>query len=167
MNKLIRRRILAFGLDYLLIVIYALFLLIITKVIGFEKELSPIEGQLLGFITLTLPVYFYFFWTEKSNSRATWGKRIMKISVYCDHIPESRGILLRNILKFLPWEIAHFGVHWVVHYSALDKVPPIWVWLALIIPQIIVFGYFLSLFLYKGKSSAYDMLANTGVKLNK
>jgi len=68
-----------------------------------------------------------------------------------------------NILKFLPWEIAHIGVHWIVYYSNTGTDIPIWVYALLILPQIVVFGYFISLIIYKGEYSFYDKIANTKV----
>jgi len=75
-------------------------------------------------------------------------------------------IFFRNILKFLPWEIAHLGVHWMIYYSGIERAAPIWLWIALILPQIIVLGYFLSIVWYKGESSFYDKIANTRVVLS-
>lgn len=165
MSKLIGKRILAFGLDYLIIVVYGMALFGTASTIG-VGSLSPLEGQLIGFITLTLPVYLYFYLMERSSLAATLGKRTMNISVQTDTENNSQRILFRNILKFLPWEIAHLGVHWIIYYSAVDINPPIWVWIALILPQVIVFGYILSIVFYKGKSSFYDKLASTRIELN-
>jgi len=82
MKNLIFRRLAAFSLDYLIIAAYALLLFGSSKVLNLkEMALTPISGQLLGFFSLTLPVFFYFFLTEKSKSRATIGKRVMNISI--------------------------------------------------------------------------------------
>ena len=163
MNNLLLKRISAFLIDYLLIVIYALLLFGTTHLIG-VKELSPSEGQAVGFISLTLPVFLYFYFMEKSKTAATIGKRVMNIAVYVNDIKTGKSVFLRNFLKFLPWEIAHFGVHWIVYYSAVEKEPPVWLWMALILPQLMVLMYVVSILFYKGKSSFYDQIANTIVK---
>lgn len=165
MGKLTGRRILAFGLDYLLILFYAIVLFGLTSFFD-VGELSTLEGQLLGFLTLTLPVFLYFYLMENSSRAATIGKRVMNISVHSDSEKSSQKVFIRNVLKFLPWEVAHIGVHWIVYYSTLDQSPPAWVWIALILPQVVIFGYLVSIVLYKGEYSIYDKLANTRIELN-
>ena len=167
MKKLVFRRIAAFSLDYIIIISYALILFGITKILNIkELELTPISGQLLGFLTLILPVFLYFFLTEKSNRRATIGKRTMKICIYTKNQNLDPNILLRNIIKFLPWEIAHTGVHWVVFYSRTQQDVPIWIWFVLIIPQIIIILYLVSIIISNGESALYDRLSNTKVNLS-
>ncbi|MDZ7755982.1 RDD family protein [Rhodohalobacter sp.] len=163
MSKLTGYRILAFGVDYLIIAVYAVALFGATTFLDVGK-LSPAAGQLVGFLTLTLPVFLYFYLMENSSRAATVGKRVMNISVHTDSEKSSQKVFIRNILKFLPWEVAHVGVHWVIYYSALDQSPPAWVWIALILPQVIVLGYLVSIVLSKGESSFYDKLASTRIE---
>lgn len=111
---LVVRRLLAFIIDYLLILIYAGLLIGATLVITDPQPLHPVKAQLLGFFTLTLPVFLYSFLLEKGAKRATIGKRIMKLSVQYNNPID---IAQRNFLKYLPWEIAHTGVHWLIFYS--------------------------------------------------
>lgn len=157
----------AYSFDYIIIVAYALLLFAITKILNLkELALTPISGQLLGFISLTLPVFLYFFLSEKGKRRATFGKRIMNISICSQSEDIKPRILLRNILKFLPWEIAHTGVHWIVFYSKNENDAPIWVWAILIFPQIIMVIYILSIITSKGESGIYDSISNTKIKIN-
>lgn len=165
MNKLTGYRFLAFGLDYVVIAAYATVLFGLTTFIKIG-ELSPPAGQLVGFMTLTLPVFLYFYLMEISKRAATIGKRVMNISVQTNSENSNQKVFIRNILKFLPWEMAHVGVHWMVYYSVLDQSPPVWVWAALILPQVIVLGYVISIVLYKGESSFYDKLAHTRLERN-
>jgi len=162
MKRLLIKRGVAFGIDYLIIVIYAVLLFGITTLIN-PENINPIKGQFVGFITLTLPVFFYSYLTERSIYKGTIGKRIMSISVIINQQGSNRNILVRNILKFFPWEIAHIGVHWIVYYSKMEIAPPNWVWVVLILPQIVVFGYLISLVIYKGEYSFYDKIANTKI----
>jgi len=90
----------------------------------------------------------------------------MNIFVGNDKENIEQRILTRNILKFLPWEIAHTGVHWIVYYSKLEMNTPIWIWTTLILPQIIIVGYLISIVIYKGESSFYDKISNTKIKIN-
>lgn len=62
--------------------------------------------------------------------------------------------------------MAHAGVHWLMYYSDNAMKTPQWVWMALIVPQVIVIFYLTSIFYYKGESSVYDMMAGTRIKPN-
>jgi len=160
--KLTFKRVLAFLIDYCIIVTYALMLfgsVIIAQVMfQFEiPELSPVSGQLLGFITLTFPVLLYFFLSEKGKHQGTIGKRILKIRV------EGDNLLLRSILKFIPWEIAHAGVLWLFYFQNAGIENPIWVWILLILPQLMALIYFITLLFYQGEQSVYDKIAHTRV----
>jgi hypothetical protein len=125
-------------------------------------SISPITGQLIGFITLTLPVVAYSYLTEKSAWKGTVGKRVQKLIVSTDQ-NISGNILLRNILKYLPWELAHTGVQWTIYYASKEIETPLWVWSVLVFPQIIVIGYLISIVISKGRSSLYDNIARTKI----
>jgi len=163
---LLTRRILACLLDYAIILIYAtLIFLIVTSIEPIESFLKtddPIKGQFIGFLFLTLPVFFYFYLFEKNKNRATVGKRIFKISL--KNIKGS--IFKRNLIKFLPWEIAHLGVHWLLYSSKNSIATPYWIWICLIAPQLIVICYFISILTSKGTSSIYDTISKTKLELS-
>jgi hypothetical protein len=166
---ILKNRLFAFCIDYLLIIAYALFLWLIsnllTHYLRITPEIShPVVSQCVGFFTLTLPVFFYFFFSERSRKKGTIGKR--KFNIYIDDSNSKwrNAILLRNIFKFLPWEMAHTGVHWIIYYSNNTLATPSWVWMALIIPQAIAIFYITSIFYYKGESSVYDIMAGTRIK---
>ena len=168
---IVKKRLFAFFIDYFIIIIYALTLWFISSMVMKYFKISPenshpVFSQLIGFLTLTLPVFTYFFLSEKGSKKATVGKR--KLNLYIDNSNSKwkNGIFIRNIFKFLPWEIAHTGVHWVMYYSGNAIQTPQWVWVALIIPQVILIFYLTSIFYYKGESSVYDMIAGTRIKPN-
>ena len=166
MEKLIFRRLIAYCFDYIIIVVYALLLFGLTIILNLKDlALTPISRQFLGFISLTLPVFLYFYLSEKGSHRATIGKRMMNISVFYESDSAKPRILQRNILKFLPWEIAHTGVHWIVFYSKYKNDVPVWVWILLILPQIIIVIYLVSIVVSKGESSIYDKIANSKIKV--
>ena len=167
-------RFLAFFIDYIVIIIYAGFLLgIVTLIYSISGETysnqSPIKGQLLGFLTLTIPVILYFTLMESHKGQATIGKLIFKLKVTDEQFgkPNFKRLLLRNTLKFTPWEIAHFGVHWSFYFSGQDIQPPFWVWLALIFPQIIIVIFMLQICLAKENCSAYEVLSKTRVAMRR
>jgi uncharacterized RDD family membrane protein YckC len=128
-----------------------------------EMELDPLQGQMVGFISLTIPVFLYFYLSERGKIKATIGKRLMNIQVNSLQGRHKRNILVRNMLKFLPWEIAHVGVHWIVFYSSNHIETPMWVWIILILPQLIVLTYMVSIVVSKGRGGMYDQFASTSV----
>ncbi len=132
------------------------------------EKIPPLKGKFISFLLLTLPVLFYFITSEKSKNKGTIGKRVMSISVENNTTkPTHFNIIKRNILKFLPWEIAHSGVHWLIYCSNKNIEPPFWVWAVLILPQIAVFIYILSIIYTQGKSSIYDKISKTYILKNK
>ena len=145
MKNLTIKRIMAFGLDYLLGLTYGLLLYVVTIWID-PPVLTVLQGQLVGFLTLTLPVFLYFYGMEKSKYKGTIGKQLMGISVRSDRAG-NKGILTRNILKFLPWEVAHTGVHWIMYFSHKQMDTPVWVWVLLVLPQVVLLLYIVSIFL--------------------
>ena len=102
---------------------------------------------------------------ENLKGQATLGKLVFKLKVTDEQLgkPNFKMLLLRNLLKFTPWEIAHFGVHWTLYFTGQDIQPPFWVWLALIIPQIIIVIFIIQLCLNKENRSTYEVLSKTRV----
>jgi uncharacterized RDD family membrane protein YckC len=111
------RRVGAWLLDYLLIAAY----LVVLTVASLGLRISPMEAglggalsrpvaaELAGFLLLTLPVVLYFALCEASRWQATLGKRALRLAVV-----DARGgrltprrALLREAVRFLPWELSH------------------------------------------------------------
>ncbi|GAB4165257.1 MAG: hypothetical protein Tsb0033_26950 [Winogradskyella sp.] len=165
MKNLILKRIVAYFIDYLVIVVYALILFGITTMIyqlmGKSLEpMHPLKGNMVSLLTLTIPVFLYFFFTEKSKHQGTIGKRIMKIKVVAN---KSKSIFIRNVFKIIPWELAHIGIHWMVYYEEQGLGLPTWVWILMVGPQLLVLFYFITVIINKGESSFYDHVANTRI----
>jgi uncharacterized RDD family membrane protein YckC len=169
MRQLVLKRILASTIDYAIIAGYAAILFLgmnlIFSISNLKFSENPVIGQLIGFMTLTLPVITYSYLTEKSEWRGTIGKRVQKIVVVTNQKETTQSILLRNILKYLPWEIGHTGVHWIVYYSSNSIETPLWVWAVLILPQVILVMYFISIVVSRGEGSIYDRISMTSIKL--
>ena len=160
MSSLITKRIVAIAIDYMFVALYAVLLFVVAVTFFETNDVGPINGQIIGFLSLTLPVFLYFYLSEKSKRRATLGKKILKISVDSH---QNKNIFYRNVLKFLPWEIAHIGMHWMYYFSNQEAKEPIWVWIVLLLPQIVVIIYIVSLFLNKGSATIYDKIAKTKI----
>jgi len=80
MKKRTIKRLAAFLVDYLVIAGYAGILFLIATLLKMP-ELGPVSGQVTGFVTLTIPVFLYFFLAERGAKSATFGKRIFKLEV--------------------------------------------------------------------------------------
>jgi uncharacterized RDD family membrane protein YckC len=161
---LILKRFLAWMVDWVVIMVYActlfgVMMLLISLNVVTIGAVHPVKGQLIGFFTLTLPVVLYCILMESSSRHATVGKRIMKITVSSE--AGTSKIVLRNIIKFLPWEFAHAGVLWINHVG--DAEPSMWIWALLIIPQILVVMYLISIVYTKGTRSLYDSISGTHI----
>lgn len=152
------KRILAFIIDYLIILTYAALLLGATLWLTEPKLMHPLKAQVIGFISLTIPVFLYSYLLERSTYRGTLGKRLMRISV---QYKKPVDIAQRNILKYIPWEIGHAGAHWLVYFSLSEMEIPLWNWGLVYFSQLIGLVYFISLFRAKGSKTLYDFLAGT------
>jgi uncharacterized RDD family membrane protein YckC len=114
----LRRRLLAFVYDYILIAIY------IGVIVGMVLLVPPLNRFLMGifadavasdvaaFLLLILPVILYFGLSEGSARASTWGKRRVGLRVVAKDgtpigYPQS---LIRSALKFLPWQLGHTAV---------------------------------------------------------
>src|SRR5690625_6907242 len=72
---------------------------------------------------ITLPVSLYFVLCECSKGQGTLGKRKVGIRVV-DGLGQRIGFsrsILRTVVKFLPWEIAHFGIWHIMLPSELSE----------------------------------------------
>jgi uncharacterized RDD family membrane protein YckC len=133
------------------------------------NKLDAIGGQLLGFTTLTLPVMLYFTLSEHSRHAATIGKRKFHVQVLS--IKNTKAgfgqLLLRNCIKFLPWELAHYFVFHLFPYVRQNTQPPNWIMIGLILAQCISIVYLLSMVFSKSNRGIYEKLSQTKTVQNK
>lgn len=160
-------RLLAFALDYLILGGYLLLLLWVSvSLIGafpaFSERVGadPLLGQLVGFVSVTLPVSLYFALSEASAGQATWGKRRMHLQVSDTagarlSLPRA---LLRTALKFIPWELAHTCI-WQLNAGPSEPSPLILY--GFILVWVLVGANLLSLLLTPRRQALYDLLAGT------
>ncbi len=89
---------------------------------------NPWKAQGIGFLTMTIPFTVYFALCESSAMRASLGKRLLGLVVSRETGERLSfgSALLRNAVKFVPWE---FG-HTVAQQAALsgEEGFPTWVW---------------------------------------
>ena len=139
----IMRRAAAYLIDCAVIIAYAGVLALVTIVfvlpatrVGVGSVQQALVGQVIGLTTLTLPVIVIFAWLESARGPGRWcatpGKRVMGLIVRraggAAQSSASFGqSVLRSAIKFLPWELAHTGVH----HALVDDHPLPWFGIAL------------------------------------
>lgn len=113
---IIVRRAAAYATD--VAIAYGIFLAIQTGISPLRNRLDPnwmaspslFEGYIL--LTISLPVWCYFAFSESSSWRATIGKRLLGLRV-TDVAGKRIGIgrsVLRTAVKLLPWDLAHLTI---------------------------------------------------------
>jgi uncharacterized RDD family membrane protein YckC len=114
----LKKRLLSLAIDFSMIVAYVLLLFGFTTLIyRFVFEGTPkfdiFTAHLIGFLTLILPVLIYFISSELGVSSNTLGKRIVGLKVVSmdNQKLTVNQVVLRNVVKFLPWEYAHILVY--------------------------------------------------------
>ncbi|GIO26330.1 RDD family protein [Ornithinibacillus bavariensis] len=99
--------------DYLVILAYLFLLLIIN--LGFIfflleefPEYTELQTQLLATFTSVIPIIFVFSYLDYFKN-GTVGKRVSGLKLTYKNRNFSSS-LIRNIIKFLPWQLGHIGV---------------------------------------------------------
>jgi len=170
--RVAKRRIAAFGVDYLII---ATWIGLITAV-GFGAraflgiETAPVlsqgdklRGHAIAFLSLTLPVVLYFAITESSRWQATIGKRVLGLRVQTvsgARVPFGRS-LARSTFKFLPWEIAHTAI-WHVPGQPFVSMPAPINFLGYAVALAGAGAFAVAVFRGRGRTP-YDLVAGTMV----
>lgn len=172
-------RLLALLVDYALILgwmaVLAMAALISYAITGefFDwLKLGTAGAQLLGFLLLVLPVGGYLFVGEASVRQATVGKRVLGLRVVNaveGGRPSRTSILVRTVVKLLPWEIAHFAV-WNIaaitaagdSASSLWAFPP-WLVVTVVAANVLPLIYLAIVLLQKDGRGPHDLVAGTRV----
>ena len=107
----------ALFIDYLCIVAYLVVLMGVAIAcyelfFGGVPEFTALQSQLVAFFTSVLPVMGWFAFMESRNDFASLGKR--KAGIQVKYVKFGKrplvSSILRNALKFLPWQLAHMAV---------------------------------------------------------
>ncbi|CDQ41594.1 MULTISPECIES: RDD family protein [Virgibacillus] len=161
-------RIYAFLLDYLVILIYGIFVLgtisfVFRSYISHLFSSSPVTAELTGFLLITLPASLYFIVCECSKWQGTLGKRKMGIRVV-DSFGQRIGIgrsAFRTAIKFLPWEVAHFGIWRLMLPTDFSEITILMVLNAV---NLVILLYLIIPLTNKKRKNVYDWFAGTEVK---
>ncbi|MTH53397.1 hypothetical protein GKZ89_08205 [Bacillus mangrovi] len=115
-------------------------------------------SQAAGSMMLVLPVVLFFAYAESSVHQGTPGKRFAGLKVVND-----RGnrisffqALIRSCVKFLPWELAHYGI-WQMVFSPNVEEPHTLI--VLIASNLLAIVYFVLPFLNRKRKSVHDFAA--------
>jgi uncharacterized RDD family membrane protein YckC len=162
-----------------LLIDYALILGWIAVVAGVSALVAAVSGgyanwldlgtavaELLGFVVLVLPVGVYLFLCERSARQATIGKRALRMKVVAvdGSRPSAVRILVRTIVKLLPWEVAHFFVWQTVDaVSRGDGAFPAWLLAGLVVADLLPVIYVLVVAFQRDRRGPHDLAAGTRV----
>lgn len=123
MNNIpIKNRLIELLIDYLIIIVYLVLLLIVNLGIilfifkGMPKY-TEMQAQLIATFTSVIPIILIFSYLDYFKNGSI-GKRVSGLKLTYTNQSFSSS-LLRNIIKFLPWQLGHVGV---IHgiYSDFD-----------------------------------------------
>ncbi|MHC5065249.1 MAG: RDD family protein [Planctomycetota bacterium] len=163
-RKLAISRILAFSIDWLVIIAYGTLLFLLQRYVYTPDPdlfVGVWRAQGMYFCIITLPVILYFTFCESSGMQASLGKLAMGLKVVGidgQRITLGRAFG-RNLGKFFAWELGHLAVNHFVQLA--DQELPVWVFVVSGLAQLIVVLFVIQLFL-TGRT-VYDYLADTWV----
>ena len=143
--------------------------ILISKFFDLKLDnVNPVTGEIIGFATLTLPVILYFTLSENGKYLGTIGKRKIGLQIVNKSLTKAsiKQLLLRNCLKFLPWELAHFFIYRLFYFNSLSKTIPDWVLTGLIVSQGLALIYLLCIIFTKNNQSIYELISRTIVVKN-
>jgi uncharacterized RDD family membrane protein YckC len=167
-------RLLALLVDYALILAYLAVLVLValgtyalTGRLYDWLALGTAGAELLGFIVLVLPVGLYLYLCEASARQATAGKRLLRLRV----VDASTGgrlskprVLVRTVVKLLPWEVAHFMVWQTVAFTATGAADfPAWLSVGLVVANVLPLIYIGMVLLQKDRRGPHDLVARSKV----
>jgi hypothetical protein len=92
----------------LLLLLFIITLLFYFRVFKGIPEFTNMQSQLIATITSVVPIIIVFSIMEGSKHFASWGKRKANLIIIYKGDP-MKGSIIRNILKFLPWQFGHMS----------------------------------------------------------
>ncbi len=167
------KRLLAFLLDYLVISVYIVTLTVVSMLIlrsGAGPALTglfanPVRADLFAFLSLVLPVILYFAILESGPRQATWGKQRMRLCV-----TDEQGVrltlpraLLRSVVKFLPWQIAHSSLFHIPGWPMNVVDVPTASVIGFLVVWILIFAWLGFLIFHPSQRAPYDLFAGSRV----
>lgn len=164
------RRIIAFTIDYILVIVpYCIVLYAasvwLNEIFDFHSILTDSRFMFfVPYLFVTFPVTMYFAISESSRWSSSAGKKIIGLKVISGKNPPLLSqAFKRNFLKFIPWEIGHQ----IALLAAFDLVSIHVVWPYLLMTLIIFYiisnmAYY---FLFSQYQTLYDRWTHQSVIL--
>lgn len=162
----IGRRTVAYLADYAILftALISLQAVLFTVSNGFPYKLlkTGLQVELWIFLSISLPVWLYFAFSEQSSHQATIGKRMFRLQVAAttgDRIGFGQAIL-RTVIKLTPWELTHLTLMLPVPlwWDPMPSLRP-----GIIIVYILIGMYLLTMLLNSRRQSLHDIIAQTVV----
>lgn len=156
-----KARVKEFAYDYLVILGYLVLLFVMTMVVYMLlldgiPQMSELQSQLIALVTSVIPVVLIFTYLDYAQG-GSFGKKKAGLKLVYRHT-SVKSSLLRNIIKFLPWQLGHMSTIRGV-YTDYDLLA-----VGLSCVSITLAALFLSMsFLRKDKRHLGDLLAGTQV----
>ena len=158
----LKQRFKEFIIDYIMIVIFlmgvfAVMAIIYFGLLGEIPTFKLYQAQLLAAFGSVIPIVLIF--AHFDMKQGTIGKQKAGFQIY--YQKKTYGLsVLRNSIKFLPWQIAHMGVIQGI-YDGFH-----WLAMSLLYGSILLgLTMFLMGILRRDKRSLYDFIAKTQVQL--
>lgn len=159
------QRVKAFLWDYAVMLLYILlisFLFWVIQIADTWLFADRISAQSTIFFSLTLPIIINFAFAESSSKQASFGKQNIKLKVSDTNGNQISFIraLMRNILKFLPWEISHTLIWQINFYPDTN---PILINIGFGIVYLLIGLNIASMLMTKTRQTLYDLIIRTHV----
>ncbi|MDR2977149.1 MAG: RDD family protein [Streptococcaceae bacterium] len=160
----LKKRFFSIFIDWLVIFAFVLcllgftllfYLLILQKIPVFNEW----QENLVSFLTLIFPVFLYFVISESSEAHASIGKRKAGLVVASTtgelHMWQ---IIVRNILKLLPWQVAHLAIFNII---ANHSEPTPFFYISIIFVYVFPIVNIAVMVIRKDRRSLHDLIAKT------
>lgn len=164
----IKRRLFELSIDYLVILGYLCFLLLGTVlfyqfILEEIPKLTSIQTQIISTITSVIPIILMFTFFDYYLQFGSLGKKAANLKLFYYTNKRFKASLLRNIIKFSPWQLAHMGVIQGIYDNFTSFYAILLSFLGLLLALfLIMMGLF-----RKDKRHIGDLLARTQVILAK
>lgn len=152
-----------FGLLAAILVLPQFLISLVSEGYPFTQFESGIQIYTWVFLTISLPVWFYFILMESSKHQGTLGKQWLKL-----HVENLEGekinhwqAVKRTFVRLLPWELTHVSLI-PIYFAELPTVN-VGIWIA----DFLILIYIFALVISGGKWTFQDKVAQTKVDFYK
>lgn len=107
-----KARVKEFAYDYLVILAYLVLLFgatmaVYTLLLDGIPQMNELQSQLIALVTSVIPVVLIFTYLDYAKG-GSFGKKKAGLKLVYRH-KSAKSSLIRNIIKFLPWQLGHIS----------------------------------------------------------